>query len=70
MFWWYERRGKFTVVEVLELPTGGYELRIVAPDGTEQIEHVSTYDALKVRYDFLRAQLLSANWTGPTNGPA
>jgi hypothetical protein len=69
MFWWFERRGKFTCLEVLELPTGGYEVRVLAPDGTEQIEHVATYAELKVRYDFVRAQLHDTEWTGPTNGP-
>jgi hypothetical protein len=70
MFWWYERCGKFVRIEALELRTGGYELHIRAPDGTEQIERVATYDALQVRYEFVRAQLLDAKWNGPTRGPA
>ena len=69
MFWWYERRGKFTRVEMREVPGGAYELRILAPDGTEQIEHVSTYEELVDRYTFVRAQLEDADWKGPTGGP-
>jgi len=69
MFWWFERRGKFTCLEIVELPTGGYEVRVLAPDGTEQIEHVATDAELKVRYDFVRAQLHDTEWTGPTTGP-
>jgi len=69
MFWWYERRGSFTRVEVRELPMRAYELRILAPDGTEQIEHVPTYHELVDRYAFVRAQLDETEWKGPTAGP-
>jgi hypothetical protein len=58
----------FTCLEVLELPTGGYELRVMAPDSTERIEHVTSYAELKVRYDFVRAQLRESEWTSPTTG--
>jgi hypothetical protein len=69
MFWWYERRGKFTRVEVRELPAGAYELRILPPDGAEQIEHIACYEELVDRYAFVRAQLQDTEWHGPTPGP-
>jgi len=57
MFWWHERGGKFTPVEVAQLPTGEYQLRIVVPDRTEHLEHVATPAELMIRFNFVRAQL-------------
>jgi len=69
MFWWYERGGTFTRVEVAQLSTGEYQLRILAPDGTEHIEQVSTHAELMTRFNFVRAQLRDTEWSGPTTGP-
>jgi hypothetical protein len=38
VFLWFERKGQFVPCEILQVPTGGFELRFVEPDGTEVVE--------------------------------
>ena len=65
MFWWFERQGHYLRCEVLQLSTGGYELRVVNPDGSEHVEHfVDTSDLTKRQYDVLD-EIVRAGWTGP-----
>jgi hypothetical protein len=65
VFWWFEREGAYTRCEVLDLPTGGFELRIVNHDGTEQVEHFSNVAELAKRQEAVNAQLRNAGWVGP-----
>lgn len=65
MFWWFERDGVYTRYEVLELPKGGYEFRVIDPNGGEQIEHFSDPDALARRQQALEQQLAGDGWSGP-----
>jgi hypothetical protein len=65
VFWWFERRGTYTRYEVLELPEGGYELRVVAADGRETIDRFQFADDLARRQREIEAELRSQGWTGP-----
>jgi len=65
VFWWFERRGTYTRYEVLELPQGGYELRVIDADGGERVERFQYADDLASRQCALEAELKSAGWTGP-----
>lgn len=65
MFWWFERRGALTRCEVLDLPTGGFELRVVHPNGTEQVEHFAEATDLAKRQQEVHSALASAGWSGP-----
>ena len=42
VFWWFERKGQFLQCEILPVPTGGFELRLIEPDGTELAGEVDT----------------------------
>jgi hypothetical protein len=65
VFWWFERDGVYTRCEVLELPTGSYEFRVIDPDGTEQIEHLANSTLLATRQRTLERRLASEGWTRP-----
>ena len=54
MFWWFERGGRYLRCEAQQMTAGGYELRIVSPDGTEQVEHFDVID-----------EITRDGWTGP-----
>jgi hypothetical protein len=65
LFWWFEREGKFLRYEVTECAGGGYELRIIDPDGTEHAERFDdSADLSKRQIDFER-ELTAKGWTGP-----
>lgn len=64
MFWWYERGGTFTRCEVLQLPTGDFEIRVVYPDGGEQVERFASADELAARQTALENSLRADGWSG------
>ncbi len=68
MFWWFERNGEYIRCEVLTLPAGGYELRIVDGDGKEVVEHFHDPEELRQRQQAVRDALALAGWTGPHGG--
>lgn len=65
MFWWFERKGTYTRYEILHLPDGGYELRIIEPDGREHVERFQYADDLAKRQRVVEAELRAQGWTGP-----
>jgi hypothetical protein len=47
------------------MATGGYELRIITPDGSERVEHfVDSDDLTKRQYDVID-EITREGWTGP-----
>ena len=67
MFWWFEREGRFLRYEVSESAgtDGGYELRIIEPDGTEHTERFEDSAALSKRQIEFERELRAKGWTGP-----
>jgi hypothetical protein len=65
MFWWYEREGQHLRVEVLQVASHKYELRITDADGTERVETFHNADDLANRQTQLQDALSSEGWTGP-----
>ena len=65
MFWWYERGGEYSRAEVLPLPTGGYELRVVGPDGSESVEQFDAADRVARRRSDIEDELRRDGWSGP-----
>ena len=65
MFWWFERRGEFLRYEARDLPAGGFELRVINPDGTEHVENFSDSGDLARRQVTFEHDLVSDGWTGP-----
>lgn len=64
MFWWLERQGAFLQVEVLAKAEGGYELRLIRPDGSERVEHFTDANALQARQEQVLAELAAEGWSG------
>jgi len=65
VFWWFERGGRYLRCEARQIATGQYELRIVNPDGSEQVEHFAeSGDLTKRQHDVLDA-VTRAGWNGP-----
>jgi hypothetical protein len=62
MLWWFEREGRHTTIEVLNLPTGEYELRIVEPDGVERAEHFANAVDLAKRQQAIQDVLAGQGW--------
>ena len=65
MFWWFERRGEFLRYEARDLPAGGFELRVINPDGTEHVENFSDSGDLARRQVTFEHDLATEGWTGP-----
>jgi hypothetical protein len=65
MFWWFERNGQHSRVEVLQLATSTYELRFVDADGTEHVETFDDSRELAQRQDDVQQMLRGHGWTGP-----
>jgi hypothetical protein len=64
VFWWFERNGQFLRYEAREV-TGGFELCVVDPDGTERVERFTHSADLTRRQEELERQILAAGWSGP-----
>jgi len=62
MLWWFERQGRHTRVEVLDLPNGGYELRVVDAEGSERVEHFTNAADLAKRQQAVQDDLIAAGW--------
>jgi hypothetical protein len=65
LFWWFERGGRYLRCEAQEAATGGYELRIIRPDGSEQVEHFDDSSDLTKRQQDIIEEITSEGWTGP-----
>lgn len=65
MFWWFERGGQFLRYEANAGKGGGYELRIIEPDGTERVETFDDSISLARRQADFEQQISAEGWTGP-----
>ena len=66
MFWWFERNGTYLRCEVVPAQTaGGFELRMVHPDGTERVERFSDSLSLADRQRSVIDETIRAGWNGP-----
>jgi hypothetical protein len=65
VFWWFERSGQFLRYETRDAPGGGYELRVVKPDGSEEVENFTDSSALTRRQRDFERSLADEGWTGP-----
>ncbi len=61
MLWWYERGEQQTTIEVLELPSGEYELHFV-DDGVERVERYGNAADLAKRQHEIQDTLLTRGW--------
>ncbi len=68
MFWWFERRGELLRLEVLELSSHAFELRLIRDDGSESVETFADARQLARRQSQLQEQVAKDGWTGP-RGP-
>lgn len=64
MFWWFERQGSYLRCEILQTPRG-FELRMISPDGAEEVEVFADPAALDKRQSDVVAQVTKAGWNGP-----
>ena len=62
MLWWFERETRRTAIEVLNLPAGEYELRVVDADGIEQVEHFTKASDLAKRQQAIQDTLVAQGW--------
>lgn len=65
MFWWFERSGQYMRYEVRETTGGGYELRIISPDGSERVETFERSEDLNKRQQDFEQELARDGWNGP-----
>jgi hypothetical protein len=65
MVWFYERHGTFIRCETRDAADGGFELVIINPDGTENVERFEDSASLTRRQEQLGAKLADDGWTGP-----
>jgi hypothetical protein len=62
MLWWFEREGRRTTIEVLNLPTGEYELRFVDAGDVERVEHFPNAADLAKRQQAMQDTLIAQGW--------
>ena len=65
MVWFYERKGAFIRCETRTAMTGGFELVVIEPDGSERVEHFDDSATLARRQAELENTLTHDGWTGP-----
>ncbi len=65
MFWWFERGGRYLRCEAAPAATGGFELRLVQPDGTEHVERFSDSSTLLERQVEVMDEMIRDGWDGP-----
>jgi hypothetical protein len=63
MLWWFERDERRTTIEVLPLSAGGFELRVLAGDGVEQVEHFANASDLAKRQQAIQDTLVAQGWS-------
>ncbi len=63
MLWWYERGEQRTTIEVLELPSGGFELHFVDEHGVEQVERFDNAGDLAKRQHEIQDRLIARGWS-------
>ena len=66
MVWFYERHGTFIRCETRTAANGvGFELVVIQPDGSEQVEYFDDSPSLIKRQAELEDSLTHDGWTGP-----
>ena len=66
MVWFYERQGTFIRCETRTAANGvGFELVVIQPDGSEQVEYFDDSPSLMKRQAELESSLTDDGWTGP-----
>ena len=66
MVWFYERAGTFIRCETRDAENGdGFELVIINPDGSEEIERFADSSSLSRRQEELESALAHDGWAGP-----
>ena len=66
MLWWFEREGQRIRLEVLPLPAGAYELRVLDANGVERVEHFADAADLAKRQQEIQQTLVASGWRGPS----
>jgi len=64
MAWFYERQGNFIRCDAAGRATA-FELQIIQPDGSENVEHFEDAPSLERRRRELEAALTHDGWAGP-----
>jgi hypothetical protein len=64
VFWWFERGGRYLRCESQQV-NNGFELRIVNPDGSEQVEHFADSRELAKRQHDVIHEVTQEGWSGP-----
>ena len=65
MFWWFERGGELLRLEVLQVASDQYELRVIQSDGTENIETFASAKDLNRRQEQVQRRVAEEGWNGP-----
>jgi hypothetical protein len=65
MVWFFERQGTYIRCETRDTSEGGYELLVITPDGTENVERFEDSASLTRRQRELDSTFTHDGWTGP-----
>ena len=66
MVWFFEKQGSFIRCETRDAHAGdGFELVIIHPDGTQQIERFYDSTLLMKRQEELESSYANDGWAGP-----
>ena len=68
MFWWFERGGELLRLEVLQVTSDRYELRVIQSDGTENVETFASAQDLNRRQEQVQRRVAEEGWNGPRWG--
>ena len=68
MFWWFERGEEIIRLEVLQLASDCFELRVIDANGSDTTETFSNTNELARRHAQLQDQVRKDGWSGP-RGP-
>jgi hypothetical protein len=65
MIYFYERRGRFTRCEIEMADDAPYQLIVGDADGSNRVEHFTSYADLVKRLGGLHTELTERGWDGP-----
>ena len=65
MVWFFERQGTYVRCETRDATSGGYELLVIDPDGSENVERFEDSASLTRRQRELDSRFAHDGWTGP-----
>jgi len=65
VFWWFEKGGQYLRCESRAAAEGGFEFRVLQPDGTEYVARFDDAEDLEKHRHAVIHDVTQSGWQGP-----